>query len=173
MKNNLVFNKNTPRLNNNKLQNLLFKFLRIPYLQRYIISLIKYSYSLPKSTSINKNFKCNAPLIFCEENVCLADTFIIAWAPIRVGRNTTFSFKNSIINSTHDFNDFNTVIGKPVIIGENCWITSHCTILGGVNIGSNSVIGAGSVVVSNIPSGVFAAGNPCRVIKKINFRLNE
>lgn len=49
-------------------------------------------------------------------------------------------------------------------------ITSNVTILPGVTIGDNTVIGAGSVVTKNIPSGVFAAGNPCKVIRKINFK---
>lgn len=75
-----------------------------------------------------------------------------------------------IITSTHDYHDFSTVIGKPVIIGENVWITSNVTILPGVTIGSNTIIGAGSVVTKDIPSGVFAAGNPCKVIKPINFK---
>jgi maltose O-acetyltransferase len=77
-----------------------------------------------------------------------------------------------VINSTHDTNNFSTVIGKPIIIGNNTWITSNCTILGGVRIGDNTIIGAGSVVVNDIPSGVFAAGNPCKVIRTINFKIN-
>lgn len=165
--------KGKVRPQNNKYQNFLFVLLKIPYLQKIIKPLILKTYNLPKSTSINQNFKCTAPLLHLVENVCLADTFIVAWAPIYIGKNTTFSYGNSIINSTHDFEDFYTVIGKPVIIGENSWITSNCTILGGVKIGNNTVIGAGSVVVSDIPSGVFAAGNPCKVISKINFRLKD
>lgn len=75
-----------------------------------------------------------------------------------------------ILTGTHDFSDFSTVIAKPVTIGDNVWITSNVTILPGVTIGSNTVIGAGSVVTRDIPSGVFAAGNPCKVIKQINFK---
>lgn len=52
------------------------------------------------------------------------------------------------------------------------WVTTNVTILPGVTIGSNTIIGAGSVVTKDIPSGVFAAGNPCRVIKKIDFKTN-
>ena len=57
-----------------------------------------------------------------------------------------------------------------MVIGDNVWITSNVTILPGVCIGSNTVIGAGSVVTNDIPSGVFAAGNPCKVIKSIDFK---
>lgn len=57
--------------------------------------------------------------------------------------------------------------GKPIKIGNDVWIASNVTILGGVTIGDNAVIGAGSVVTKDIPAGVFAAGNPCRVIREI------
>ena len=56
---------------------------------------------------------------------------------------------------------------KPITIGSNCWIASNVTICGGVTVGDNTVIGAGSVVTRDIPSGVFAAGNPCKVIRKL------
>ncbi len=57
--------------------------------------------------------------------------------------------------------------GKPVEIGSDVWIGGGAIICPGVTIGSNSVIGAGSVVTRDIPAGVFAAGNPCRVIREI------
>ena len=55
----------------------------------------------------------------------------------------------------------------PIRIGNNVWIGAQVCILPGVTIGDNSVIGAGSVVTKDIPSGVLAAGNPCRVIRPI------
>ena len=55
----------------------------------------------------------------------------------------------------------------PVSIGNNVWIGGSVTILPGVTIGDNVTIGAGAVVVSDLPSNVIAAGNPCKVIKKI------
>ena len=56
---------------------------------------------------------------------------------------------------------------KPVTIGNNVWIGGSVTILPGVEIGDNVSIGAGSVVVKDIPSNSVAVGNPCKVIKKI------
>ncbi|MFG6394542.1 MAG: sugar O-acetyltransferase [Lachnospiraceae bacterium] len=58
-------------------------------------------------------------------------------------------------------------IALPVKVGDNVWIGANVSVLPGVTIGSNTVIGAGSVVNKDIPSGVVAAGNPCRVIRKI------
>lgn len=56
----------------------------------------------------------------------------------------------------------------PVKIGNYCWIGGGAIILPGVEIGDNSVIGAGSVVTKNIPENSVAAGNPCKVIKTLS-----
>ena len=58
-------------------------------------------------------------------------------------------------------------IAKPITIGNNVWIGAGAIILAGTTIGDNTVIGAGSVVKGDIPSGVVAAGVPCRVIREI------
>ena len=54
--------------------------------------------------------------------------------------------------------------GKPVVIGADVWVGGGAIILPGVSIGARTVIGAGAVVTRDVPAGVFAAGNPCRVI---------
>ena len=56
-------------------------------------------------------------------------------------------------------------VNKPITIGKNCWIGAGTVIVGGVTIGDGTTIGAGSVVTKDIPAGVLAAGNPCRVIR--------
>ncbi len=61
--------------------------------------------------------------------------------------------------------------GKPVAIGNDVWIGGNAIICPGVTIGDGCVIGAGSVVTKNIPAGVLAAGNPARVIRKIEADL--
>jgi len=57
--------------------------------------------------------------------------------------------------------------GKPVEIGADVWVGGGALILPGVRIGSRCVIGAGSVVTRDLPDDVFAAGNPCRVVRNI------
>ena len=57
--------------------------------------------------------------------------------------------------------------GRPIQIGCDVWVGGGAIICPGVTIGSKTVIGAGSVVTKDIPAGVFAAGNPCRVIREI------
>jgi maltose O-acetyltransferase len=56
---------------------------------------------------------------------------------------------------------------KPIEIGSDVWVGGAAVICPGVKISSRSVIGAGSVVTRDVPEGVFAAGNPCRVIREI------
>ena len=57
---------------------------------------------------------------------------------------------------------------KPIKVGDNVWIGGNVVVLPGVTIGNNCVIGAGSIVVKNIPDNSIAVGNPCKVIKQIN-----
>jgi maltose O-acetyltransferase len=57
--------------------------------------------------------------------------------------------------------------GKPVEIGSDVWVGGGAIILPGVHIGSQTVVGAGSVVTRDVPGGVFAAGNPCRVVREL------
>lgn len=58
-------------------------------------------------------------------------------------------------------------IALPIKVGNNVWIGTNVSVLQGVTIGDNTIIGAGSVVNKDIPSGVIAAGNPCRIIREI------
>jgi maltose O-acetyltransferase len=67
---------------------------------------------------------------------------------------------NAVLRRTQEF-------GKPITIGSDVWMGGCTVVCPGVTIGSRSVIGAGSVVTRDIPEGVFAAGNPCRVIREI------
>lgn len=57
---------------------------------------------------------------------------------------------------------------KPVSIGKSCWFGANVVVCSGVTIGDNCVIGAGSVVVRDIPSNCFAAGNPCKIIRMLS-----
>jgi maltose O-acetyltransferase len=63
--------------------------------------------------------------------------------------------------------------GKPIDVGSDVWVGGGALILAGVTIGSRSVIGAGSVVTRDVPEGVLAAGNPCRVIRELGDAPNR
>lgn len=58
-------------------------------------------------------------------------------------------------------------LAKPIVIGEDVWIGGNTVVCAGVTIGNRSIIGAGSVVTKDVPDDVFAAGNPCKVIRRV------
>jgi maltose O-acetyltransferase len=90
--------------------------------------------------------------------------------PVRVGDFTLFGPAVQIYTATHPMNAGlrrNRELAKPVSIGSDVWVGGGAILLPGVTIGSRSVIGAGSVVTRDIPDDVFAAGNPCRIIRDI------
>ena len=89
---------------------------------------------------------------------------------VRVGDFTLFGPAVQIYTATHplDAEQRRTrEFAKPIDIGSDVWVGGSAIICPGVTIGSRTVIGAGSVVTRDIPAGVFAAGNPCRVIRDL------
>jgi len=89
---------------------------------------------------------------------------------VTVGDYTLFGPSVQIYTATHPMDAVlrrAQEFGKPVTIGSDVWVGGAAVICPGVTVGSRSVIGAGSVLTRDIPAGVFAAGNPCRVIRMI------
>src|SRR3954467_2611668 len=89
---------------------------------------------------------------------------------VRIGDYCQFGPAVQIYTATHPMNaDLRRKqeFAKPIKIGSDVWVGGGAIICPGVRIGSRTVIGAGSVVTRDIPDGVFAAGNPCRVIRPI------
>lgn len=137
--------------------------LAIPAVKHWIIR------RLPniRDVRIAPGFYAVMPENLVAQDCNLNDTQFINYATVRIGKGTRFSGQNLLLTSTHDPLDFSVVRARPIVIEENVWITYRCIILGGVTIGRNSVIGAGSIVTKSIPPNVIAAGNPCRVIRTI------
>ncbi len=89
---------------------------------------------------------------------------------VRIGDFTIFGPSVQIYTATHPLDALarrGKESGKPVVVGSDVWIGGGAILCPGVTIGSRAVIGAGSVVTRDIPDDVFAAGNPCKVIRRI------
>jgi maltose O-acetyltransferase len=90
---------------------------------------------------------------------------------VSVGSNVMLGPAVQIYAATHpmsaDERRVGLEFGKPVSIGDDCWIGGGAIICPGTHVGAGSVIGAGSVVTDDVPDGVFIAGNPARVIRQL------
>ncbi|MBQ0059589.1 MAG: sugar O-acetyltransferase [Lachnospiraceae bacterium] len=125
------------------------------------------------------NIVITAPF-YCDYgcNISVGDNFytnhnvtILDGAPVTFGDNV-FIAPNCVFSTAgHPIDaeqrNQGLEIALPITVGNNVWIGTQVSVLPGVTIGDNTVIGAGSVVNKDIPSGVVAAGNPCRVIREI------
>lgn len=120
------------------------------------------------------------PPFYCDYgcHLCLGDNVffnfncvVLDVALVTIGSNVLFGPAVQLYTATHpleaEARRSGLEAGKPIIIGDDCWIGGGVVVNPGVVIGARSVIGAGSVVTRDIPSDVFAAGNPCRVIRRI------
>lgn len=115
-----------------------------------------YGYNIEAGEKVFFNFNC----------------VVLDVMKVSIGSRTLFGPNVQIYTATHPINFKERAIGleyaKPITIGEDVWIGGSVIICPGVTIGDRVVIGAGSVVTKDIPADVFAAGNPCRVIRKID-----
>ena len=117
------------------------------------------------NVSVGKNFYTN-------HNCTILDG-----APVTFGDNV-FIAPNCVISTAGHAIDSEQrsrglEIARPIRVGNNVWIGANVSILPGVTIGDNTIIGAGSVVNTDIPAGVSVVGNPCRVIRKITEKDKE
>ena len=104
--------------------------------------------------------------VFLNHDVTLQDM-----AEITIGNNVNIAPRTGIFTEfspkDKELRRQKTRYAKPVVIEDGVWLGGNVTVWGGVTIGKNSIIGAGSVVTANIPENVIAVGNPAKVIKKI------
>lgn len=114
---------------------------------------------------IGNNVAMSNTAIVCEEAITVGDN-------VRIGANVVIYDSNfhslDVAKRTAAQEDRSDVITKPVIIEEGAFIGSHVTILKGVVIGRNSIIGAASVVTKNVPPNEIWGGNPARFIKALS-----
>jgi maltose O-acetyltransferase len=121
------------------------------------------------------------PPFFCDygynvhigSNVYANHNFIILdCAPVTIGDNTLFGPNVVLSAAAHPVDP--TVrastleLASPIVIGANVWVGANVTVVAGVEIGDNTTIGANSVVTQSIPANCVAAGNPCRVIRRLD-----
>ncbi len=119
----------------------------------------------PFHCDFGTNIRAGKNLI-CNYNVTILDE-----GEVTIGDNVFIGPNCSIYTIIHALNpqqrNGGIMRSAPVTIGSDVWLGGNVVVLPGVTIGDGSVIGAGSVVVKDIPSGVLAVGNPCKVVRPI------
>lgn len=126
-----------------------------------------------KDLYLEPPFYCDyGKYIYAEENVFINfGAVILDGGTVKIGARTLIAPGVHIYTAEHplDLKDRQKWENcRPVVIGRDCWIGGHATICPGVTIGDRSVIGAGAVVIRDVPADSLAVGNPARVIKKLN-----
>ncbi|NCD67812.1 acyltransferase [Mucilaginibacter agri] len=158
--------------------------------------LYRLIFKVEKIITKKKENQLKSAFKYCGENIRLENNcHIIVPGNFEIGDNSSISSfttvyatfgvkigKNCLISSNCGISSYNHIMesgdrpadsgrdvefSKPVTIGDNVWIGMNSCILPGVSIGSNSIIGSGSVVTKNVPSDEVWVGNPARFIKKL------
>ncbi|KRL94116.1 sugar O-acetyltransferase [Levilactobacillus hammesii] len=134
--------------------------------------------SVGKNVEIRPRFVCDYGY-----NIHVGDNFfanfdciLLDTCEITIGNNVLLAPRVQIYTAGHPFNiaDRTSWLGNgaPVAIGDNCWIGGNVTIVPGVTIGNNVIVGGGSVVTKSFGNNVVIAGNPARVIKHLDAEGN-
>ena len=124
---------------------------------------------------VEPNFRCDYGynIHMGEGSFVNFDCVFLDLAPIRIGRNTLIGPKVQLLTPHHpldpDLRATGREAGKPITIGDNCWLGGGVIVCPGVRIGNGAIIGAGSVVTRDIPADSVAVGNPARVTRTLSY----
>ena len=168
--------------------------------EQYLRQELLYDYNATRPQEMDKRLRLLRQMLAeIGEESYIEPPFHANWggAHLHLGRNVWANFNLTVVDDTHIYVGDYTMIGPnvtiaaaghpiepglrergyqfnlPVRIGRNCWLGAGVIIVPGVTIGDNVVVGAGSVVTRDLPSGVVAAGNPCRVLRPVDERDRE
>lgn len=135
--------------------------------------------SCGKSFVIQSPFYCDyGRNIHVGDNVDINHNFIVLdGAQVRIGNNVFVAPNVGLYTAGHPIDVERRNKGLeyaiPITIADNVWIGAGVSIVAGVTVGKGSVIAAGSVVIRDVPEGVVAGGNPCKVIRQITAKDEE
>lgn len=125
---------------------------------------------LPKSSIILSPLQIDrGKTITVGENVFINWNFsTVSTGSITIEDDVQIACNVQMITANHDYNDRNILHCKPVVVKKGAWIGAGATIMGGVTVGTNSVVAAGAVVTKDVPDNVVVGGCPAKIIKSID-----
>lgn len=129
-----------------------------------------FNHTLGENTVINPPiYTILADKVKIGKNVVIMNGFqCMSAGGLTIEDDTMISLNCTIATNNHDVYERNIITCKPVHIKRNVWIGVNVTILPGVTIGENAVVGAGAVVTKDVPDNAVVVGNPARVIKYLD-----
>lgn len=158
----------------NRCKSICFKFNNTPYedIQTKQIILKNLLGNVKNNFTIEPSFWCDygynieiGENFYSNHNLVILDA-----AKVTFGDNVFIGPNCGFYTAGHPLNveqrNHGLEYAKPIKIGNNVWFGANVIVLPGVTIGDNCTIGAGSIVVKNIPANSLAVGNPCKVIRK-------
>ena len=154
-----------------------YQFFGLPHFRRFPFSTIQIGENCTlrsdhTSNLIGVNHKCiisthnQVAKIIIGDNCGFSGTSIGAATEIKIGNNV-YVGANGIITDFDWHSERSNTQPQPIVIHDNVWIGVNSTVLKGVTIGQNSIIGANSLVVKDIPANVIAGGIPCKVLRPL------
>lgn len=157
--NQLVFNYNHTPLNEKEKRQDLIKEIFASVGENVTIE-TPFNANWGLNTSLGKNFYSNFNMTLVDDtDITIGD--YVKFGPNCVLTTASHPIEPNLRRQAYQFN-------RPIVIADNVWLGSNVVVFGGVSIGENSVIGAGSIVTKDVPANVVAYGNPCKVIRTVN-----
>lgn len=157
--NQLVFNYNHTRLNEKEKRQDLIKEIFASVGENVTIE-TPFNANWGLNTSLGKNFYSNFNMTLVDDtDITIGD--YVKFGPNCVLTTASHPIEPNLRRQAYQFN-------RPIVIADNVWLGSNVVVFGGVSIGENSVIGAGSIVTKDVPANVVAYGNPCKVVRTVN-----
>jgi maltose O-acetyltransferase len=145
-----------------------------PDFEHHKKSLIADLFGYPSNVVITPPFHCDYGYnIALGENVYFNfNCIVLDVVKVSIGNNVLFGPGVQLLTATHPIHHIERSTGlesgREIRIGNNVWVGAGALICPGVSIGNHSVIGAGSVVTKHVPENVVAAGNPCKILKRLD-----
>jgi acetyltransferase-like isoleucine patch superfamily enzyme len=155
------------------------KFIGLPVILNVKQSVIRIGagcrfHSMTSSNLIGVNHRCIVATHTGQARILIGDrcgfsgTVIGAFTEVTIGNGVKCGANTLITDSDWHPEDPRAGLSRPVRIGDNVWLGYGVIVMKGVTIGENALIGAGSVVTTDIPANTVAGGNPCRIIKSLD-----